>query len=194
MATIRRWGQKPSLGSCRQRGHRGLSSPEPSPHHHARDSSEWGKSPALALPQRPLPRGGLLCRGPTAPWAQSVQVWTASARSLSLLPEPGVTRGAGAGGWASAGASSLAPVSGATRASEAHSPGLLCHSRRVEATAGSLRPWGPQAAALPQVSPGTAAPPPASRGRHAATVCARGEGPFPGPASVTGRPAPSSQP
>ena len=66
----------------------------------------------------------------------------------------------------------MAPVSGVSRASETHSPGLMCYSQSVEATACSLSPWGPQRTALPQATSGTAAPPPASRGRHATTVCA----------------------
>ncbi|CAI9173446.1 unnamed protein product [Rangifer tarandus platyrhynchus] len=126
-------GSEAKSGAAATSAGTGLSSPEPCPHHHAQDSlHRAGRNPTLALPPAPapgpLPQGGLLCSGSTAPWAHSPQVWTASPCSPSRVPEPGVTRGAGAGGWPSAGAptalgapaSSLAPMSGVTRASETH--------------------------------------------------------------------------
>lgn len=182
MATIRRWGQKPSLGQPPPAQAQGSPLQNPAPSITPRTLfTERGETRPCPHPQHPLPQGGLLCSGSTAPWARSPQVWTASPCSPSRVPEPGETRGTGAGGWPSAGAptalgapaSSLAPVSGVTRASETHSLARRVCSRSVEATARSLRPWGPQGTALPQVTPGTAAPPPASRGRHATTVCAR---------------------
>lgn len=128
--------------SCRPAG-TGVSSPEP-PHHHARDSSEWGKSPSR-LPQRlSLPRAASSAGAPLPPGhtARRCGRRAPAAPHCPLSPGDQGRRRLGLGPCASP---EPGPWCQSNQGLRGAQPWPAVSPRRVEATAGSLRPWGPQA-------------------------------------------------